>query len=325
MLTVLVREFGGPEKLRVEEVPDPKPGPSEVLVRVRAAGVNPVDVYIASGNYGRKPPLPFIPGSDGAGEVKEVGVEVNGFTPGDRVYIAGHGSKPAGAGTYAELTVCTTSQLHRLPARATFAQGAALGVPYSTAYRALFHRAAARPGDTVLVHGATGGVGIAAVQIAHAQGLRVIGTGGTDRGLELVRAQGADVVANHRSPDYLDAIKAATGGRGVDVVIEMAAHVNLDKDLSLLAPRGRVVVVGNRGRVEIDPRQAMGRDAAILGMTLFNTSEADFASIQAALVAGLENGALAPVIAQEIPLAEAARAHAAVMESGALGKIALLP
>jgi NADPH2:quinone reductase len=324
MLAVLVREFGGPDKLRVETVPDPKPGPSEVLVRIRGAGVNPVDVYIAAGTYPRKPALPYIPGSDGAGEVESVGAEVKSFAPGDRVYIAGHGSKPAGAGTYAERAVCTPAQLHRLPARATFAQGAALGVPYTTAYRALFHRAAARPGETVLVHGATGGVGIAAVQLARAHGLRVIGTGGTERGLALVRAQGADVVANHRAPDYLDAIKAATGGRGVDVVIEMAAHINLDKDLSLLAPRGRVVVVGNRGRVEIDPRQAMARDAAILGMAIFNISETDFASIQAALVAGLGNGTVAPVIAQELPLVDAGRAHAAIMESGAVGKIVLL-
>lgn len=325
MHAILVRQFGGPEVLRLEDVPDPKPGPSDVLLRIRAAGVNPVDVYVVTGTYPRKPTLPFIPGSDGAGEVEEVGADVKDFAPGDRVYIAGHGGKPAGAGTYAERVVCAPGQLHRLPSRATFAQGAALGVPYTTAYRALFHRAAARPGETVLVHGATGGVGIAAVQLAHAHGLRVIGTGGSARGLELVRQQGADVVVNHHGPNYLDEIKQATLGRGVDVVIEMAAHINLDKDLSLLAPRGRVVVVGNRGRVEIDPRQAMGRDAAILGVTYFNVSEADFASIQAALVAGLDNGTLAPLIGQEIPLADAARAHKAVMEPGALGKLVLIP
>ena len=325
MRAILVRQFGGPEVLRLEDVPDPKPGPAEVLVRVRAAGVNPVDVYMVTGTYPRKPALPFIPGSDGAGEVEAVGPGVKGFAPGDRVYIAGHGGTSSGAGTYAERVVCAPAQLHRLPARATFAQGAALGVPYTTAYRALFHRAAARPGETVLIHGATGGVGIAAVQLAHACGLRVIGTGCTERGLETIRAHGADVVANHRAPDYLEEIKQATGGRGVDVVVEMAAHVNLDKDLALLAPRGRIVVVGNRGRVEIDARQLMGRDGAVFGMTYFNISEADFASIQAALVAGLENGTLAPVIGQEIPLAEAARAHEAVMNSGALGKIVLIP
>src|SRR2546426_8166696 len=321
MRAILVREFGDPDVLRLEDVPDPKPGPSEVVVRIRAAGVNPVDTYIRSGTYARKPPLPYIPGSDGAGETESAGAEVPNPPAGDRVYIAGYGNKPSGAGTYAERAVCATSQIYSLPSRVSFAQGAALGVPYGTAYRALFHRAAARPGETVLVHGATGGVGIAAVQLAHAQGLRVIGTGGTERGLEIVRAQGADVVANHRATNYLDEIRQATGGRGVDLIIEMAAHINLDKDLSLLAPRGRVVVVGNRGRVEIDARQAMGRDAAVLGMTLFNATDADVASIHAALGAGLANGTLTPVIGREFPLAEAARAHQAVMESGALGKI----
>jgi NADPH2:quinone reductase len=324
MRAILVREFGGPDVLHLEDVPDPKPGPSEVVVRIHAAGVNPVDTYIRSGSYARKPPLPYVPGSDGAGEVESTGADVTTVARGDRVYIAGFGNKPGGAGTYAERAVCTTSQIYPLPSRISFSQGTALGVPYATAYRALFQRAAARPGETVLVHGATGGVGIAAVQLARAYGLRVIGTGGTDRGLALVREQGADVVVNHHASGYLDEIRRATGGRGVDVIVEMAAHINLDKDLSLLAPRGRVVVVGNRGRVEIDARQAMGRDAAILGMTLFNATDADIASIHAALGAGLANGTLTPIIGRELPLAEAARAHEAVMESGALGKIVLL-
>ena len=324
MNAILVRQFGGPEVLRLEDVPDPKPGPSEVVVRIRAAGVNPVDTYIRSGTYARKPALPYVPGSDGAGEIESVGAEVKNIHVGDRVYIAGYGNKPSGAGTYAERAICATSQIYPLPSRVSFAQGAALGVPYGTAYRALFQRAAARPGETVLVHGATGGVGVAAVQLARAHGLRVIGTGGTDRGLALVRQQGADVVVNHTALNHVDDILRATGGRGVDVVVEMAAHINLDKDLSLLARHGRVVVVGNRGRVEIDARQAMGRDAAILGMTFFNATDADVASIHAALGAGLANGTLAPVIGREFPLAEAARAHAAVMESGALGKIVLL-
>jgi len=322
---IVVREFGGPEVLRLEDVPDPTPGPSEILVRVRAAGVNPVDVYIRSGTYPRKPTLPYIPGSDGAGDVEAIGPDVTGFAPGDRVYIAGFGHKPGGTGTYAARTVCAASQLHRLPARTSYAQGAALGVPYATAYRALFHRAGARPAETVLVHGATGGVGTAAVQIAHAHGMRVIGTGGTDAGLRLVRDQGADVVVSHRDASYLDGVMRATDGRGVDVVLEMAAHVNLDKDLSILAPRGRVVVIGNRGRVEIDARQAMARDAAILGMTLFNATDADLVSIHAALVAGLDNGTLKPVVGREMPLADARRAHEAMMQPGALGKIVLAP
>jgi len=208
---------------------------------------------------------------------------------------------------------------------AAFSQGAALGVPYCTAYRALFQKAAAKPGETVLVHGATGGVGIAAVELAHARGLTVIGSGGTDKGLAAVKEHGADVVVNHRTPTYTDDIMRATDGRGVNLIIEMAAHLNLDRDLGLLAKGGRVVVVGNRGRVEIDARQAMGRDASILGMTLFNVADAEFVEIHAALIAGLENGTLSPLIGRELPLAEAARAHEAVMEPGALGKTVLLP
>jgi NADPH2:quinone reductase len=323
MRAVVVREYGGPHVLRVEERPVPRPAAREVLVRVHAAGVNPVDGYMRSGTYARKPPLPYVPGSDGAGEVEAVGAEVSGFKHGDRVYIAQDNQAPPG-GTYAEYALCAPTQLHRLPSRIGFGQGAALGVPYATAYRALFMRAAARPGETVLVHGATGGVGIAAVQFARAHGLTVIGTGGSERGLDLVRAQGADVVVSHREPDYLDSIRRATGGRGVDVVIEMAAHLNLDKDLGLLAHGGRVVVVGSRGRLEIDPRQTMGRDAAVLGMTLFNATPADLAGIHAAIGAGLAVGALNPVVGREMPLSEAARAHEAVMEPGALGKIVLV-
>ena len=325
MKAIRVHEYGGPAVLKLEEIPDPKPGPGDLLVRVKAAGVNPVDAYIHTGTYARKPPLPYTPGQDGAGEIEAVGADVAGFKTGDRVYIAGIGNTVAGAGTYAERAICAPSQLHRLPARVSFGQGAALGVPYCTAYRALFQRAAAKPGETVLVHGATGGVGIATVELAHSRGLTVIGSGGTDKGLAAVTEHGADVVINHRAPNYTEGIMRATGGRGVNLVIELAAHVNLDRDLGLLAKWGRVVVVGNRGRVEIDPRQAMGRDATILGMTLFNVTDADFVEIHAALVSGLEIGTLNPVIGREFPLADAARAHEALMEPGALGKTVLIP
>jgi NADPH:quinone reductase len=323
MKAIRVHAFGGPDVLKLEDIADPKAGPGDVVVRVRAAGVNPVDAYMHTGTYARKPPLPYTPGFDGAGDVESVGTDVKGFAKGDRVYIAGPGNTVGGAGTYAERALCIPSQLHRLPARASYAQGAALGVPYCTAYRALFQRARAVPGETVLVHGATGGVGIATVELAHARGLTVIGTGGTDQGLATVREHGADVVFSHRAANYTDDIMKATGGRGVDLVIEMAAHVNLDRDLAMLARFGRIVVVGNRGKTEIDARGAMGRDAAILGMTLFNVSESEFIEIHAGLMAGLANGTLNPVAEREMPLADATRAHTTVMEPGALGKIVL--
>jgi NADPH2:quinone reductase len=323
MKAIRVHAFGGPEVLKLEDIADPKPGAGDVVVRVRAAGVNPVDVYLHSGTYPRKPPLPYTPGLDGAGDVESAGADVKGFAKGDRVYIAGPGNTVAGAGTYAERAICLPSQLHRLPARTSYAQGAALGVPYCTAYRALFQRARAVAGETVLVHGATGGVGIATVELAHARGLTVIGTGGTDAGLAAAREHGADVVVSHRAANYTDDIMKATGGRGADVIIEMAAHINLDRDLGLLARFGRIVVVGNRGKTEIDARGAMGRDAAILGMTLFNVSDAEFVEIHAGLIAGLANGTLNPIAGREMPLADAARAHTTVMEPGALGKVVL--
>ena len=324
MKAIRVHEFGGPEVLRLDEVADPAPGAGEVLVRVRAAGVNPVDTYIRTGTHARKPLLPYTVGSDGAGDVEAVGADVKTFARGDRVYIAGFGGYQGGVGTYAQLAVCSLSQLYPLPARISYGQGAALGVPYATAYRALFQRAAARPGETVLVHGATGGVGLAVVELARAQGMRVIGSGGTDEGLAIVREHGADVLVNHRKPDYTDDIMRATGGRGVDVIIEMAAHINLDRDLGLIARNGRVVVVGSRGPLQINPRLAMNRDGTILGMTLFNAADRDVAEIHAALIAGLTNGTLNPVIGRQMPLAEAAQAHLAVMETGALGKIVLI-
>ena len=324
MRAIVVRELGGPDVLKLQEVPDPRPREGEVLVRIRAAGVNPVDGYIRAGAHARKAVPPFTPGFDGAGEVEAVGGGVDRFTPGDSVYIGGTGGKPAGVGTYAELVLARAVDLHPLPAGIEFRQGAALGIPYATAYRALFQRGTARPSETVLVHGATGGVGLAAVQLAHAYGMTVIGTGGTGAGLASARDHGASIVVNHREPAYTDAIMKATAGRGVDLIIEMAAHVNLDHDLGLLAKGGRVVVVGNRGRIEINPRDAMGRDADIRGLMLFNATDRDLTDIHAALAAGLANRTLNPVVGREIPLEDAARAHEAVMEPGALGKIVLI-
>ena len=319
MKAILVREFGSPDVMKLEDVPEPVPGPGQVTIRVHAAGVNPVDTYIRMGAYARKPNLPYTPGTDVGGVVKTVGPNVTRVKIGDRVY--GH----AVIGGYAEVALCEEWQVHPLPQRSSFQQGAAIGVPYATAWRALLMRAQARPGETVLVHGASGGVGTAAVQIARAFGMQVIGTAGSEEGLALVRSQGAHHVLNHREANYLQRLLPLTGGRGVGVVLEMLANVNLDHDLDLLAPQGRVVVIGNRGRVEIDPRKSMARDAAILGMTLFNATREHLEEIHAGIGAGLENGSLNPVIGKEFPLADAAKAHVAVMESGALGKIVLVP
>ena len=318
MNAIRVEQFGGPGVMKLMEVPQPRPGPGQVLVRIHATGVNPVETYIRAGTYARRPDLPFTPGNDGAGVVEEVGEGVAAFRPGDRVYTSGSIS-----GTYAEYALCNAAQVHPLPAQASFSQGAAIGTPYATAYRGLLQRGAALPNETVLVHGASGGVGTAAVQLARARGMRVLGTASTERGRALAREQGAHEVFDHGAPDYLAEIMKVTSGRGVDVIVELAAHINLGNDLTILAPRGRVIVIGNRGPVEINARDAMSRDADIRGLVLPNTPPAEMAAIHAALVAGLENGTLRPVIGKELPLAEAPQAHRAVMEPGSSGKFIL--
>ena len=287
--------------MRIEELPELRPGPGQVVVRVKAVGVNPADTYMRSGMYARKPSLPYTPGLDAAGVVESVGEGVTHVAVGARVYTSG-----SITGTYAEQMLCEECQLHPLPEKLSFAQGAAINVPYATAYRALLQRAKAAPGECVLVHGASGGVGVAAVQLAHAAGMKVIGTGGTEKGRSLVREQGADHVLDHHAANYLDQVQALTDGHGVDVILEMLANVNLDRDLKVLAMGGRVVVIGSRGRIEIDPRDTMSRDASVLGLFLFNVSRQEMAEIHAALGVGLEDGTLKPIVGKEVPLAERA-------------------
>ena len=324
MKAIRVHDYGGPEVLRLEDVPEPAPSRGRVVVRVKAVGVNPVDVSIRTGAYSKILTPPYIPGSDAGGVVHAVGDGVTHVKPGDRVFITGT-SSPSFTGAYAEFTLSVGAQVHPLPDALTFAQGAAIHIPYGTAWRSLFQRANGRPGETVLVHGASGGVGIAAVQIARAHGFRVIGTAGTDAGRELVRQQGAHHVLDHKSTDYLEKLPELTDGRGVDIILEMAAHLNLAKDLPVVARGGRIVVIGCRGPIEIHPREAMMRDAAILGMHLSNPSLSELASIWAGVGAGLANGTLKPVVGRELPLADAAKAQQAVMEQSAYGKIVLIP
>jgi NADPH2:quinone reductase len=253
MKAIRVHAFGGPENLKYEDAPDPKPGPGQIVVRIRATGVNPVETYIRSGIYGPKE-FPYTPGTDAAGTIEAVGANAS-VKVGDRVFVTG-----SSTGTYAELALCNATQVFPLPEKLGFQQGAAIGVPYGTAYRALFTRGGAKAGETVLVHGASGGVGVASVQLAREAGLRVIGTASTERGKKLVKEQGAVEVLDHSNPDYLKQLMDLTGGKGVELIMEMAAHINLGKDLTVLAKRGRVIVIGNRGPVEINARDTMARD-----------------------------------------------------------------
>ena len=320
MKAIRVHQFGGPEVLKLEEVPTPRPAEGQVLVRVRAVGVNPYDTYMRAGTYAIKPPLPYTPGSDAAGTVEAVGPGVTKVKPGDRVYTA-----QTLTGAYAECALALEGQVYPLPPNISFEQGAGVWVPYGTAYHALHHFAKARAGEKVLVHGASGGVGTASVQIARAMGMTVLGTAGSDKGLELVEREGAHQAFNHRSSGYQEEIMKATAGKGVDVILEMLANVNLGADLKMLALQGRVIVIGSRGDATITPRELMVRRASVRAFTLWAAQPAEVAEIHPALYAGMENGTLRPVIGKKFPLAEATRAHIEITEPGATGKVVLVP
>jgi NADPH:quinone reductase len=320
MKAIRVHEFGGPEVLKFEEVPTPKPAAGQVLVRVHAAGVNPYDTYMRAGTYAVKPPLPYTPGSDAAGVVEAIGEGIKKVKVGDRVYTA-----KTLTGAYAEYALALEDQVYRLPEKISFAQGAGVWVPCGTAYHALYHSAQARASESILVHGASGGVGIATVQLGRAMGLTVLGTAGTAKGLALVTREGAHQVFDHTKAGYQEQIMQSTGGRGVDIIVEMLANVNLPQDLKLLATNGRVIIVGNRGDCTINARDLMARRASARGFTLWAVTEAEAAAMHAGMGAAMENGTLRPIVGKEIPLGEAARAHKEILEPGAHGKIVLIP
>ena len=309
--------------MKLVEVPEPEPTGTQVLVRVAAAGVNPVDTYIRSGKHAHAPKLPYTPGKDAAGVIEKVGSEVKNFKVGERVYTADSIS-----GTYAELTMCDEAQLGRLPDAAGFAAGAAIWTPYATSYRALFEKAKAQKGETVFIHGASGGVGIAAIQWAKHAGLRVIGSAGSAEGKQLVTGEGADIAVQHLSSPGGTAraeILVATDGKGPNIIIEMLANVNLQLDLDVIAMFGRIAVIGNRGTLEFNPRGIMGKDATILGLSLFNASADMRKEIHTAIFGGLSEGYLRPVVAKTFNLADAPAAHREIIENRALGKLILSP
>jgi NADPH2:quinone reductase len=318
MKAIVVRQYGEPDVMKIEEIPTPEPSGSQVLVKIMAAGVNPVETYMRTGNHAHAPKLPYTPGKDGAGLVEKVGEEVTRFKPGDRIYTSN-----TLTGTYAEYALCNEDQLGFLPDNVSFEQGAGIWTPYATSYRALFQKAGAKAGEIVLVHGASGGVGIACVQWAKSRGLTVFGTASSDEGKRLVREQGAERIFDHSADGYLGEIREQTGDRGVDIIIEMLANVNLQNDFEALAMFGRITVVGNRGSLEFNPRAAMTKDATIFGMSLFNAPKSAFDEIHAAIFEGLSDGSLNPVIDQTFPLADAPASHEAIIGHKAQGKIVL--
>jgi NADPH2:quinone reductase len=319
MKAIQVQAFGDPEKLQLCELDIPEPGNEDVLVQVEAIGVNPVDTYIRAGVYPMLPQLPFIPGKDVGGRVVKVGSAVKRWKEGDRVYSAG-----TLTGGYAEWSVCHQSQIFSLPQNVDFKMGAAVGIPGAAAWRGLFKRGRALKGERLLVHGASGSVGMLAVQLAVAAGLEVHGTAGTEEGLVKIRRAGAHKAYNHSSANYLDEM-SFPGDVGFDIILEMLANVNLVNDLALLGRRGRVVIIGSRGEITIDPRATMAKETEILGMSLFNSSEEEMKEAQVGLYQQMNTSRLIPEIALELPLEKAAEAHRRILESGNCGKILLIP
>jgi NADPH2:quinone reductase len=322
MRAIRVHKFGGPEVLQLDtDVPVPKCGETQVLIKVFTVGVNPCETYMRSGHFGvGVDELPVIPGTDCAGIVVHIGSNVTKVKVGARVYTVRTTS-----GSYAEFTVANECHVFTLHDDLTFSQGAALGVPYFTAYRALFYKADCQRNDTVLVHGASGGVGIACCQIAAAYGLQVLATAGTERGLETLRKIPSIQAFNHNEKGYLKQIEEAAGEHGVDIVCEMQACKNLKHDISLLAKDGRIVVIGSRGQVTFSPSELFSGEKRIQGVAVFSTSEEEYSKMATALNAGVAAGWLRPVISQEFPFVDATDAHREVIDhkQGTAGKLIL--
>ncbi|MEM9106096.1 MAG: NADPH:quinone reductase [Pseudomonadota bacterium] len=324
MKAIRAHAFGGPEVLQMEEIDDPVPGPGEVVFDMKAAGVNPADTYMRSGTYAIKPELPYIPGGDAAGVISAVGSVVSGFAVGDPVFT-GMALSLGLSGCYAEKVKCDAAQVMKLPQGIDFAQAAAFGVSYPTAHYALFERGKAKSGESVFIHGASGSVGSSAIQLAKRAGLTVIGSGGSDAGLDLIRAEGADLAVDHTKDGYLDEVTEFTGGDGPNLILEMLANVNLQNDLELVARYGRIVIIGNRGEITINPRLTMMKELDIRGIALWNVDADLLQQILADVMAGVADGSLKPVIGKTMPLSEASAAHTAVLEPGAKGKLILVP
>ncbi|SOC16688.1 NADPH:quinone reductase-like Zn-dependent oxidoreductase [Ureibacillus xyleni] len=324
MKAIQMTTFGEPDVLQYKTIEDPQPDNNEVCVKLYAAGVNPNEAYVRTGTYAFLiPDLPYTPGFDGAGIVESIGEGVTHVKIGDRVFVAALLAK-RNTGTYAEKVVCDANTVHLLPDSVSYEQGAALGIPAITAYRALFQRANIKPGETVLIHGASGGVGLLAVQMATSFGATVIGTASSEEGKQLVKSSGAQYVCNHVKVDAIDEILALTNGIGPDVIIEFLANENLETDLKLIAPYGRIVIIGNRGTIEINPRLTMVKECDILGTAIFNIPKKEYEECLIGVSALLKSGVLIPQVGNRLPLSEAKQAHIDILTKKAKGKMVLL-
>lgn len=320
MHAVRYHEHGGPEVLQVDEIDRPEPGDDEVLVAVRAAGVNPVDTYFRDGSY-EPPELPMIPGSDLAGEVEAVGSEVDEFEPGDRVFGTGLGNDRQG--TCAEFAVTPTDRLARLPAGIGFDEAAGIALVGVTAWRALIHHAGLEPGETCLVHGGSGGVGHAAVQLASATGARVLTTA-REEYADRLEALGADAVLDYTRDDLADAV-ADHAPDGVDVVLDHRLDDYLQFDADVAAQGARVVGIGNDSQeAGFDAVSSVrSKELSFTFMSMYNTP--DMGAVLDRLAVLMAAGDLATEVAGIYGLDEVGEAQRAVMAESFVGKLVIEP
>lgn len=321
MKAIRVHQFNMPNAMTVEDIPAPQPGPGQIRIRVKNAGINPNETYVLTGTYAfYTPELPFTPGFDGAGVIDALGEGVTGFAPGDRVWIAGF-MAAHNTGTYAEQVVVSADAVQALPDNISFAQGAALGIPATAAYRAIYLRGEVKAGDCVLIHGASGGVGLLAIQMAKAQGAVVIGTASSEEGRQLILNMGADHAMEHLSRESLEELRRLTGGKGPSVIIEFLANVNLALDMEVIARYGRIVVVGNRGTIEVNPRLLMGKDSEIRGLGVPNYTAEEYRQSFRVINDLMIQGKLLPVVGRRFSLEEANSAHKVILEQKTRGKL----
>ncbi|HET6494206.1 MAG TPA: NADPH:quinone reductase [Thermoleophilia bacterium] len=324
MKAVRIHEYGGPEVLLYEDMPVPVPGPAQVLVRVEAASVNPVDVAVREDRFPTPKEPPKTLGSDGAGVVEAVGEDITTVRPGDRIFFSGLGV--GSEGSYADYAVIAQTQAVRMPTTLSFTDAAALGMAFPAAYYGLIRRGNVQAGETVLVQGAAGGVGSASVQLAKAMGAHVIATIAGREEADLVRSLGADEAIDRLREDVVGRTLALTDGKGVDLVHELVISANLMSDIRLVAKNGRVVCTGQGPSPEavLSIGEALAKDVTLLFMNLNNAGRAGVAAIAAEIAQMAANGRVKPVIGATLPLAEARRAHE-MLAGDHLGKIVLLP
>lgn len=322
MQAVTITSPGGPDVLRLAEVPDPVPGPGEVLVEVAAAGINRADLMQRQGFYPPPPGAPEYPGMECSGRVRAVGPEVTGWQPGDEVCAL------LGGGGYAELVAVPAGQLLPVPAGVSLTEAAALPEAACTVHSNVVTRARLASGETLLVHGGASGIGTFAIQLAAALGARVACTAGSPEKLARCRELGADLAISYRDEDFTAAVTEFTGGAGADVILDIVGASYLERNIAALAVGGRLVVIAVQGgaRGELDLATLMGKRAAVLASTLRARPLAEKAAIVAAVRDEVwplvSAGQVRPVIDQVLPLAEAAAAHRR-MEGSHIGKILL--